>query len=69
MGKVRTAMVKRTARRLLSMYPSLFTDSFEKNKELVRKLVDIPSKRVQNRIAGYVTRLVKISKTKEAATA
>jgi len=51
------------------MYPSLFTDSFEKNKELVRKLVDIPSKRVQNRIAGYVTRLVKISKTKEAATA
>ncbi|MGB9725970.1 MAG: 30S ribosomal protein S17e [Fervidicoccaceae archaeon] len=69
MGKVRTAMVKRTARKLISMYPSLFTENFESNKEIVRKLVDIPSKRVQNRIAGYITRLVKINKRKSAVAA
>ncbi|MEM0021586.1 MAG: 30S ribosomal protein S17e [Fervidicoccaceae archaeon] len=67
MGKVRTAMVKRTARKLLSMYPTLFTESFESNKQIVRKLVDIPSKRVQNRIAGYLTRLVKINKRKSTS--
>ncbi|HEU97779.1 MAG TPA: 30S ribosomal protein S17e [Fervidicoccus fontis] len=69
MGKVRTAMVKRTARKLISMYPSLFTENFESNKEIVRKLVDIPSKRVQNRIAGYITRLVKINKRKSTVAA
>lgn len=69
MGKVRTAMIKRTARKLLAMYPTLFTENFENNKEIVRKIVDIPSKRVQNRIAGYITRLVKINKQKSAAAA
>jgi small subunit ribosomal protein S17e len=67
MGKVRTAMVKRTARKLLSMYPTLFNESFESNKQVVRKLVDVQSKRVQNRIAGYITRLVKINKKGSAA--
>ncbi|MCI4396288.1 MAG: 30S ribosomal protein S17e [Thermoprotei archaeon] len=67
MGKVRTAMVKRTARKLLSMYPTLFNESFESNKQVVRKLVDVQSKRVQNRIAGYITRLVKINKKRSAA--
>ncbi len=67
MGKVRTLMVKRTARRLLRTYPQLFTDDFEHNKKIVREMVDINSKRVKNRIAGYITHLVKISKRREQA--
>lgn len=62
MGKVRTALVKRTARRLLQEYPALFTDDFEHNKQVVRKLIDIPSKRVKNQIAGYITHLVKLER-------
>jgi small subunit ribosomal protein S17e len=64
-GKVRTLMVKRTARKLLNTYPQLFNEDFEHNKEIVRKLVDINSKRVKNRIAGYITHLVKIRKRRE----
>ncbi len=65
MGKIRTTMVKRTARKLLESYPELFTDSFEHNKIVVRKLVDVESKRVKNKIAGYITHLVKIRKRQE----
>ena len=60
MGKVRTKLVKRTARRLLAMYPNLFTTDFEHNKQLVKMLVITPSKKLRNQIAGYITHLVKL---------
>lgn len=56
MGKVRPAYVKRTARRLLEKYPDKFTEDFEHNKQVVGQLLNV-SKRVRNRIAGYITRL------------
>ena len=62
LGKVRTALVKRTAKKLLAAYPDYFSDDFEHNKKVVRAIVDIPSKKVKNQIAGYITRLVKIYK-------
>ena len=55
-------MVKRTARKLLNNYPQLFTDDFEHNKKIVRKLIDIKSKSVKNKVAGYITHLMKIKK-------
>lgn len=62
MGKVRPAYIKRTARKLLEIYPDKFTDDFETNKRLVQELTDITSKTVRNRVAGYITRLVKVEK-------
>lgn len=62
MGKVRTALIKRTAKKLLATYPDYFNEDFEHNKKVVRTIVDIQSKRVKNQIAGYITRLVKIYK-------
>ncbi len=62
MGKVRPSIVKRTARKLLSMYPDLFTGDFEHNKQMVKKLIETPSKKLRNQIAGYITHLVKIMK-------
>ncbi len=59
MGKVRPAYIKRTARRLLELYPDKFTTDFEHNKKMVQELTNITSKRVRNRIAGYLVRLVK----------
>ncbi|WP_306061785.1 30S ribosomal protein S17e [Natronococcus wangiae] len=41
---------------LLERYPDGFSADFEENKNLVEKLTDVESKRVRNRIAGYVTR-------------
>jgi len=65
MGKVRPSIVKRTARKLLEMYPTEFTDDFETNKNLVKKYLDVKSKKLRNQIAGYITRLVKIRKRLE----
>ncbi|ADM26964.1 30S ribosomal protein S17e [Ignisphaera aggregans DSM 17230] len=62
MGKVRIGIVKRTARKLLSTYPDLFNEDFQHNKEVVRKLVNTPSKKLLNQIAGYITHLVSIKK-------
>ncbi|BEP18580.1 hypothetical protein PYJP_19320 [Pyrofollis japonicus] len=62
MGKVRIGLVKRTARRLVAMYPDLFTDDFEHNKKVVARLVETGSKKLRNQIAGYVTRLIRLYK-------
>ncbi len=67
MGKVRTSLVKRTARKLLSMYPDMFTSDFEHNKQVVKQLIEVKSKKIRNQIAGYITHLVKIKKRLEQA--
>ncbi len=70
MGKVRTRLVKRTARKLLEMYPNLFTTDFEHNKQIVKALLITPSKKLRNQIAGYITHLVKLRmKQQQAAEA
>ncbi|AET33672.1 30S ribosomal protein S17e [Pyrobaculum ferrireducens] len=49
------------------MYPDKFTDKFDENKKAVAELAEIPSKTVRNRVAGYITRLVKRRKAQEKA--
>jgi small subunit ribosomal protein S17e len=41
---------------LRSRHPGRFTDDFEANKHRVETLTDVESRRVRNRIAGYITR-------------
>jgi len=65
-GKVRTRIVKRTARDLLEKYPALFTNSFEHNKRVVSMLIETPSKKLRNQIAGYITHLVALRLKREA---
>jgi len=67
-GKVRTYIVKRTARTLLEMYPSEVSDSFEVNKEFVNKYVYLRSKKLRNQIAGYLTHLVKLQRRGEGGS-
>ena len=64
MGKVRTSLVKRTARRLLEMYPDLFIRDFEHNKKVVSQLIEYKSKKLRNQIAGYITHLIKLREKK-----
>jgi len=68
-GKVRPRFIKATARRLLELYPDKFTADFEHNRRMVQELTNITSKRLRNRIAGYITRLVKRRKKLEAKLA
>jgi small subunit ribosomal protein S17e len=67
MGKVRPTIVKRTARKLLEMYPDLFTRDFEHNKRVVSQLIEYKSKKLRNQIAGYITHLIKIQERRKKA--
>jgi len=67
MGRVKPKFIKSLAEKLLEMYPDRFTENFEENKKVVAELADIPSKTVRNKVAGYITRLVKRRKAKEKA--
>ena len=65
MGKVRTETVKRAARELIERFPERFGSDYESNKAAVNGVLNAPSKRLRNRIAGYVTRL-KVVEAKKA---
>jgi small subunit ribosomal protein S17e len=68
LGKVRTDTVKRTSRELIKRFPERFTGDFESDKQAVNDLVQSQSKRLRNRIAGYVTRLKVVEAERAAAT-
>jgi small subunit ribosomal protein S17e len=59
MGRVKTRMAKIIGEKLYREHKDEFTTDFEKNKEIVKKYVDIPSKKLRNVVAGYITRLKK----------
>ena len=56
MGRIKSKLVKRTARTLM-VEENSFNDNFENNKGLLRGLT--PSKKIRNQIAGYITRKLK----------
>lgn len=55
MGRIKTLLVKRTARELIEKTPETFTEDFNDNKKALGSTM--PSKRIRNMIAGYITRL------------
>jgi small subunit ribosomal protein S17e len=65
MGKVRTVLIKRLARELVDRYSVSFTTDFDNNKQVVDELLTNTTKRLRNRIAGYITHLVKLRQPQE----
>lgn len=61
-GNVYTKDIKRVAKELYEKFKDQVTTDFYSNKKLVDMYVDVQSKKVRNRIAGYLTRLAKLSK-------
>jgi small subunit ribosomal protein S17e len=59
LGKVRPVFIKKVSKELIVKYPEVFKEDFEENKKLLGKYTYIQSKSVRNRIAGYVTHLIK----------
>jgi len=62
MGRIKSTLVKRTARTLLK--EDVFSDSFEKDKKILGDTM--PSKKVRNKIAGYIARLKKMEKQEKS---
>ena len=59
MGKVRTKTIKKSSRRIIERYYPRLTLDFHCNKRICDDIAEIPTKRMRNKIAGYVTRLMK----------
>ena len=59
MGRIKTALIKRLTQQLIKEHGNEFKKDFNENKEIVRKYMDVPSKKIRNILAGYVTRLIK----------
>eukprot|EP01147_Barroeca_monosierra_P000846 gene846-4118_t len=59
MGRVRTRTVKKAARVIIEKYYTRLTLDFDTNKRLVEEFAVIPSKRLRNKIAGFITHLMK----------
>jgi small subunit ribosomal protein S17e len=67
-GKVRTELVKKIARELVERFPDKFTTDFENNKKLVDTFTNVSSKKLRNRVAGYITHLQKQKKQNNLTT-
>ena len=57
MGRIKSKQIKRTSRELLEKSDENFTEEFEDNKKALGRI--LPSKKVRNKIAGYIGRLKK----------
>lgn len=59
MGRVRTKTVKKASRVIIEKYYTRLTVDFHTNKRICEEVAIIPSKRLRNQIAGFVTHLMK----------
>ncbi|GBG33593.1 40S ribosomal protein S17 [Hondaea fermentalgiana] len=59
MGRVRTKTVKKSAKAVVELHYARLTLDFQTNKRLCEEVAILPSKRMRNKVAGFVTRLMK----------
>ncbi len=59
MGKIKTQLVKSATEEILEKHRDKFSTDFQKNKEVLGQVASLPSKKIRNVIAGYITRLLK----------
>lgn len=59
MGRVKTTMIKNIGKRILKKYPDKFNTDFENNKMVLKELGIIDSKKIRNKVAGYIVRIKK----------
>lgn len=62
MGRIKTKLIKRTTLALYKDHKESFKEDYEENKKIVTKHLIIPSNKLRNIIAGYLTRLVRSKK-------
>ena len=58
MGKVRNVTIKKFGRALVEKFPEKFSQDYDENKQILTQVAEISSKKLKNRIAGYITSLM-----------
>ena len=61
MGRIKSTVIKRTSRKLIENSDESFGKTFEENKKALGNI--LPSKKVRNKIAGYIARIKTNRKT------
>merc|ERR1711907_306492 len=59
MGRVRTKTVKKASRRIIEKYYTRLTLDYYTNARIVADIASIPTKRLKNQIAGFITHTMK----------
>lgn len=59
MGRIRTGFVKRQGESLMKKFKGQFSSKFEENKKKVTEVADVPTKKLRNLVAGYITKKFK----------
>ena len=59
MGRVRTKTVKKASKFIIEKYYTKLTLDFDTNKRIIEEVALIPTKRLRNKIAGFITHLMK----------
>jgi len=59
MGRVRTNLIKKAAKHVIEKYFARLTLDFDTNKRIVDEVAKVPSKRIRNKISGFITHLIK----------
>ncbi len=67
MGKIKTKLIKRTAKKLIEKGVE-FSEDFNENKKILGNDT-MSSKKIRNQIAGYLSRLKKAEAKKKAELA
>lgn len=52
-------MIKRAGKKVVAQNRSSFKKTFEENKLILPKFVEVNSKKLRNVLTGYITRLMK----------
>jgi len=58
MGRIKTQLIKSTTEEIMSQHRDKFTSDFTKNKVILERVAILPSKKIRNVMAGYITRLM-----------
>ena len=61
MGRIKSKLIKRTTRQLIANTDESFGKTFEENKKALGSTLS--SKKMRNKIAGYIARVKKNTKT------
>ncbi|RDD52463.1 30S ribosomal protein S17e [Nanoarchaeota archaeon NZ13-N] len=58
MGRILHGKFRKAAEEILKKYEEFFTGDYYKNRKILEEVSNIPSKRLRNLIAGYITRKI-----------
>lgn len=59
MGRIKTALIKRITFDIYRARKDSLSSNFDENKQIINALVQMPSKKIRNTVAGYLTRLTR----------